>query len=153
MWEKIDTWVGKTLFVPIIIRICQKLKCTQQHFHRAAWALAWLTMLYFAESLGWIILIGLIALVSVISLALAPDRALPQGTTSRFWRMMWLALLMLDAAGITLDLTVGANAYDRHLAVVHILILFAEYAATIKTIPPLEDRERVGKLAPAKRSA
>ena len=153
MWEKIDTWVGKTLFVPIIIRICQKTGINQYYFHRICWALAWFIWLYRSDSIFLTVLCSFFAMFAIIGLALWPDS--PKGVTSmRFLRMMWLVLLCLNLVDPVLHVMFGEGIRVHGSGIItNVSILFAEYAATIKTIPPLEDKVRVGRLAPAKRSA
>lgn len=135
MLERVDTWVGKTLFVPIIIRACQWLGVSQYRVHRVLWVVAFLVAFCFAHSTVYKIIIGCVAVLICL------DAASPNGdrpaVPQRWVRLLLLGFLALDAVHI-----------DKH-ALVNIVALFAEYAATITTIPPL-NLERRWKLADAR---
>jgi len=57
----IDLWVGKTLFVPPIIKLCQLTGQTQFAVSRLFWFIAALDQLRVAETLGQKIIAGLSA--------------------------------------------------------------------------------------------
>lgn len=135
MIERIDTWIGKTMFVPLIIRICQLFGCTQHRFHRVCWFIACLVAFYFTDSLPEKLCFGVAALWYCMRAATMGD-----DVPTKSW--MWFRLLM--AALTPLDLM----HLDRIAC--DVLVLFAEYASTIRTIPPLETRERQGAYRPVR---
>lgn len=146
--RRLDKWIGSKLFVPIIIRICQLTGITQYQFYRWAWILAILTVLYFHGGTKpwpwWALMIGG-AVGFTVFLALRPDHPTDGHP---FLRKIILALEPLHAV------LHGLSAYDKHVLTLGcingMMILFAEYALTIKTIPPRETEAREGKRALAK---
>jgi hypothetical protein len=50
---------------------------------------------------------------------------------------------------VVLDLALGAASNDWRGVEIWVLVLFAEYAATIRTIPPEEKRSRKAKRSEA----
>ena len=51
MFTEIDHWIGRTLFVPLIIRLCQLTRQTQFALSRLFWFIAALDGFYRAERL------------------------------------------------------------------------------------------------------
>ncbi|QUT05189.1 hypothetical protein KFK14_19660 [Sphingobium phenoxybenzoativorans] len=127
-----DLWVGKTLFVPIIVRVCQATRQSQYAVARALWLTAGLWILYHAE--GWLdrVLTALLCLLLMFSAGLRAD--LPRLSLLGF-RVLWWVLLIID-------LLAWIEGKREHFPLSDILILFAEYAATITTIPPRDTRKR-----------
>jgi hypothetical protein len=140
MFERIDTWIGKTLFVPLIIRICQHLGCTQYRVNRVCWFIAALVGFYFAHSVAMKVFSGVFAILCCLTAGSANAH---YPTVS--WRWFRLSVLALLAVDVFVRRDWGI-AYDT-------LVLFAEYASTIRTIPPLEAgrKQRAYKPAMAKR--
>jgi hypothetical protein len=140
MLRRIDAWIGKTLFVPIIIRICQRFKMTQYAFHRYCWFYACLHGLYFADD--WIgkVIFGIGAPVMCLMSAMFADVAISETRWFRYF-------ILLTAPWFVLPEALFGENYEK--AVYTLVVLFAEYATTIKTIPPLEAKERAvkGKVA------
>lgn len=149
MWTKIDSWIGKTLFVPIIIRICQRLRITQNVFASYAWMIAVMTLL--TDTLphdvgGWIVygLLVVMAVAMIIRAAMAPEMI--SGNSSSFRLLIYMMGIGVVYIPDIMNHTFGIS----HLY--SIFVLFAEYAKTIKTIPPLEDKKeaKAPKLVKAK---
>ncbi|WP_313229168.1 hypothetical protein [Sphingobium yanoikuyae] len=133
--SRLDAWLGKTLFHPPIILACQITRQTQYAMNRALWFFAACHATYYAQGENW----GVVAimwawvLVTFIAATVAPDVPTKSFGVGRF--IMWLLFAMgVSTACITGELTDGT--------VRTLIILFAEYAATIKTIPPRRKREK-----------
>ena len=127
-FTKIDAWVGKTLFIPPIIKLCQLTRQTQFAVSRMFWFIAALDAFYRAETLFSSILWGG---MSVLMMITATQRADSPTSSFMFFRMLAVLLLALDlvAAAIT-GIWAGVEFW--------LFILAAEYAATIRTLPPQE---------------
>lgn len=127
----IDVWIGKTLFVPPIVRFCQATRQSQYAVSRLFWFVTALDQLRIATSLGTQIIAGLFSLFMMFT---ASFRADIPAFSMRWFRMMALVLLALDVfSGVVSGAWKGVEIW--------VLVLFAEYAATIDTIPPIEDRK------------
>jgi hypothetical protein len=137
--REVDAWLGKTLFIPIIIRICQLTGQSQFAISRLLWFLAGLYLLYYTTGFWGRILMGALCFVLMLSASLRAD--MPKEGT--LWlRLFWWFCLVSDGLRIFSGDPTARIASD-------ILILFAEYAITIKTIPPQEKRSRIKKEAEA----
>jgi hypothetical protein len=132
MLSRIDLWIGKTLFIPIIIRACQRFGVTQYAMHRMLWFVACLHGLYYAEDWIGYIVFGLGSLIMCLSAALIPN-----WPVSSF---LWFRMLVLVSVPVIAPLVITGRNY--HTIFYTLFVLFAEYAATIRTIPPLEVKER-----------
>ncbi len=143
VFYRADAWIGKALLVPPIVRFCQWSGRSQYWLHNHLWLLALLLFCGAAMAKGSDVFAGIFFVLFMrVAWATAknPDRAFPSSTWFR------LALVALEAnhtfahalgkpfllAGTDVDLSCG-NGF---------LMLIAEYAATIKTIPPLETEAR-----------
>lgn len=125
---EIDQWTGKTLFVPPIIKLCQVTRQSQFAVARLFWFIAALDGLYNAETLvGKTLWAG----ISVVMMFTAARRADRPTASFRFFRLLGIMLLVLN---------ILRGAATREWAGVEfwILVLIAEYASTIRTIPPLQ---------------
>lgn len=132
----LDVWIGKTLFVPPIVKICQVTRQSQYAVSRLFWFITALDQLRIATSLTSQIIAGLFSLFMMFTASFRAD--LP-AFSMRWFRMMALALLVLDV--------VSSLASGRWRGVeIWVLVLFAEYAATITNVPPAEDRKRAANL-------
>ena len=125
-----DVWVGKTLFVPPIIKLCQVTRQSQFAVSRLLWFITALDQLRIATSLASQIIAGLFSLFMMVS---ASFRADMPAFSMRWFRMMALAFLVLDIVS-----SVGSGQWKG--IEIWLLVLFAEYAATIDRIPPAEDK-------------
>ena len=134
-FEAIDLWIGKTLFVPPIVRFCQWTRQSQFAASRLFWFVAALDGLYRADTFFSALLFGGLSIVMMVTASLRADAP----TRSSMWfRMLALLFLVLDvAAGAVTGKWAGTEFW--------VLVLIAEYAATIRTIPPLEARKRAAQ--------
>ncbi len=134
----IDLWIGKTLFVPPIIRLCQLTGQSQFAISRLFWFIATLDGFYRAETLVSSVIFGGMSVVMMLTASLRADMP----TRSSVWFRM-LALVFF-----ALDLLQGAKTGEWLGTEFWIFVLIAEYAATIRTIPPRETK-KAGKAARA----
>lgn len=138
----IDLWVGKTLFVPLIIKFCQITRQSQYAVSRLFWFITALDQLRIATTLTSQIIAGLF---SVFMMFTASTRADMPAFSMAWFRMVALVFLALDVfSGIISGAWRGVEIW--------LLVLFAEYAATITTVPPREDRKATRKLRPGEAS-
>lgn len=138
MIARLDLWLGKYLFQPPIILLCQSTGMTQYALHRYLW---WAVTLYLIWRLDsdshwlWKSLLILVGITQTIGAGLSPDRAV----TGSDWIRRFLVVM-----GLVELVTVSFGKPPSF----HLLpMLFAEYALTIKTIPPREKKkaERVSR--------
>ena len=131
-----DVWVGKTLFVPPIIKFCQITRQSQYAVSRLFWFITALDQLRIATSLTSQIIAGLFSLFMMFTATLRADMP---AFSMRWFRMMALAFLALDiASSLTSGTWKGVEIW--------VFVLFAEYAATITNIPPAENKKRAAAL-------
>jgi len=127
----IDKWVGQTLFIPAIIKLCQVSGQSQFAICRLFWFIVALDQLRIAETLTGQIVAGIFSILMMLSASLRADMP---AYSMRGFRIIAMALLALDVFH-------GAASGDWLGVEIWVLILFAEYAATIRTIPPKEERK------------
>jgi hypothetical protein len=140
IFDQIDQWIGKTLFVPPIIKLCQLTRQSQFAISRLFWFIAALDGFYRAETLFGSVLWGG---MSVFMMITASRRADHPTVSFMFFRMLALVFLVFDLAkGVTTGAWAGAEFW--------IFVLVAEYAATIRTVPPREASKSASKAAAAK---
>ena len=125
-FAKVDHWIGRTLFVPPIVKLCQLTRQSQFAVSRLFWFIAALDGLYRAASLFGAILWGVISLAMMVSAAWRAD-----SPTASFMFFRLLAMLFL-----VLDVLKGAVTGEWAGFEFWIFVLVAEYAALIRTIPP-----------------
>ena len=128
MFSKLDAWVGKTLFVPPIIKFCQLTGQSQFAVSRLFWFVAALDAFYYAETLFSSVLWGG---MSVVMMVTAVRRADSPTASFMFFRLLALSMFLLDVL-------LSATSGEWEGAEFWLFILVAEYAATIRTIPPPE---------------
>ena len=135
---RFDTWIGLKLFHPIIIFICQITKQTQYAFSRSLWFMYWVIYLYYNDSVIWQTIAFVCALGGLIGLGMFPDKPVKSYGWVRlaFWIIFIVNLIPTSFISLY---TIGIT----------ILLLFAEYALTIKTIPPRKKKEKLGKVSNA----
>lgn len=131
-FTKIDAWVGKTLFIPPIIKLCQVTRQSQFAVSRLFWFIAALDGFYRAETLFSSILWGGLSVFMMIT---ATRRADSPTASFMFFRMLGLLFLVL---GLVKAAAIGEWAGVEFW----VLVLIAEYAATIRTVPPKEESKR-----------
>jgi hypothetical protein len=128
LFAKIDAWVGKTLFIPPIIKLCQVTRQSQFAVSRLFWFVAALDGFYHAETLFSSVLWGGMSLVMMVS---ASRRADNPTNSFMFFRLLGMVFLAMDLLrAVVVGEWAGAEFW--------IFVLVAEYAATIRTIPPSE---------------
>ena len=125
-FASIDHWIGKTLFVPLIVKLCRATRQTQFAVARAFWFFAALDGFYHADTVFGSVLWGGVSLIMMVTATRRADRP----TRS----MMWFRLLAL--AALILDVVVGIGTGDWAGIEFWVLVLIAEYASTIVNIPP-----------------
>ena len=136
MLTELDAWLGKTLFQPPIIKLCQLTRQSQFAVSRLFWFIAALDGFWRSDTLLSSVIFGALSIVMMLTASLRAD--LP--TRSSFlMRMVALLLLFLDLIG-------GAATGKWAGTEFWLFVLIAEYAATIRTIPPLDASK---KTAPA----
>lgn len=136
-FAKIDHWIGKTLFVPPIIKLCQLTRQSQFAVSRLFWFIAALDGFYRADTLFTSILWGG---VSVFMMITASQRADSPTGSFMFFRMLGVVFLAFD-------LLKGAVTGEWAGSEFWIFVLIAEYAATIRTVPPRETTKAAVKAA------
>ena len=139
-FTKIDLWIGKTLFVPPIIKLCQLTRQSQFAVSRLFWFIAALDGFYHADTLFSSVLWGGMSIVMMIT---ASQRADSPTVSFMFFRLLGVVFLALDVVK-------GAVTGEWAGTEFWIFVLVAEYAATIRTIPPRETSKAAAK-APAVR--
>lgn len=127
-FKKIDHWIGKTLFVPPIIKLCQLTRQSQFAVSRLFWFIAALDGFYWADSLFGSVLWGGLSIVMMVSAAWRSDTP-----TSSF-----MFFRLLAAFALIMGLLTSMAASEWSGVEFWIFVLVAEYAATIRTIPPSE---------------
>jgi len=135
--SKIDHWIGKTLFIPPIVRFCQLTRQSQFAVSRLFWFIAALDGLYRAETLFGSILWGGISIVMMVS---AGWRADMPTRSSMFFRLLAAFLFVAE-------LFKGATSGEWAGAEFWVFVLVAEYAAIIRTIPSREAAEPAVKVS------
>lgn len=127
----IDRWIGQTLFVPPIIKLCQLTRQSQFAVSRLFWFIAAMDGFYRADTLVSSVLFGVMSLFMMLTASLRADMP----TRSSVWfRMFALAFLGLD-------LIKGAVTGAWSGTEFWVFVLIAEYAASIRTVPPREGRK------------
>lgn len=92
-FAKIDTWIGKTLFIPPIIKLCQVTRQSQFAVSRVFWFIAALDGFYRAETLFSSILWGGMSVMMMIT---ATKRADLPTASFLFFRMLGILFLIFD---------------------------------------------------------
>ena len=123
---KVDQWVGKTLFVPPIIKFCQLTRQSQFACSRLFWFISALDGFYRAETMFSSILWGS---MSVFMMLTATRRADDPTQSFIFFRLLGIVFLVFDVVTGVLNGKLGGSEF-------WLFVLIGEYAATIRTIPP-----------------
>jgi hypothetical protein len=129
---RVDRWIGTTLFVPPIVKLCQRTGQTQYAVSRLFWFLAALDGLYRSDTLVSAIMFGAMSVFMMLTASLRADWPT---RSSMMFRMLSLAFLVLD-------LVQGAVKGEWAGLEFWLIVLAAEYAASIRTIPPAEATAR-----------
>lgn len=135
--KRLDLWLGKNLFQPPIILLCQLTGMTQYAVHRYLW---WAIVAYaiwgIKPSDHWAIktILIILGVSQTVSAGLFPDR--PSNDSP------WLRYLFIPVLAIEL---IASAILVTFPSLVLVGALFAEYALTIKTIPPRNTKEAAVK--------
>ena len=125
-FTRIDRWIGSTLFLPPIIKFCQLTRQTQFAVSRLFWFVAALDGFYRADNLFSSVLWGAMSIVMMVT---ASRRADHPTQSFVFFRLLAVAFFALDVlTAITNGRWAGTEFW--------VFVLIAEYAATIRIIPP-----------------
>ena len=127
-FAKLDAWIGKTLFIPPIIKLCQLTRQTQFAVSRLFWFIAALDGFYRADTLFSSILWGGLSVVMMITATKRVDRPTASFMFLRLLSLLFLVIDVIEAA--TTGKWAGVEFW--------VFVLIAEYAATVRTIPPTE---------------
>lgn len=138
-FQKLDHWIGKTLFVPPIIKFCQLTRQTQFAAARLFWFLAACDGFYHADTLIGSIFWGAISVAMMVSAAWRADSPT---ASFMFFRLLAAFLLFIDVIRSAVTSEWAGTEF-------WIFVLVAEYAATIRTIPPRCARKLVRKVSRA----
>lgn len=139
-FAKMDQWIGKTLFVPPIIKLCQLTRQSQFAVSRLFWFIAALDGFYRADTPFSSVLWGGISIFMMITAARRADRP-----TASFMAFRLLAVVFL-----AIDLVKGAISGGWAGSEFWLFVLIAEYAATIRTLPPVEASKSAAKASVAR---
>jgi hypothetical protein len=135
LFSKIDSWIGRTLFVPPIIKLCQLTRQSQFAVSRLFWFVAALDGFYHAETLFSSILWGG---MSALMMFTATQRADHPTTSFMFLRLLAVVFFAVDVLkGSLTGEWAGIEFWP--------LVLVAEYASTIRVVPPREDAKVAAK--------
>jgi hypothetical protein len=131
--REIDAWIGKTLFHPLIIVVCQMMNWTQYRF--AQFTYLFVMMVMFFTSSSWIgyLLFGFQSMMAMMHIVYLPDKSVGESLGGR---MFWMGLLI----GCSWAYAIGASDALLPLVWLSIGMLTRQYALTIKTIPPREQK-------------
>jgi hypothetical protein len=149
MFARIDHWIGKEIFHPPIILLCQLTGISQRAVARYGWMLAaWtLVMRISFEGIGdWIfsIIAILVTFLETARAAMTPDAPTLRND---LLRRIILIFTVMDIVGLAIGTAQhGFRGFSWNHAW-DLFALIAEYAKTIETIPPRE----VKRSAAAKR--
>ncbi|QGN56423.1 hypothetical protein GKE62_11205 [Novosphingobium sp. Gsoil 351] len=139
-FAKVDHWIGRTLFFPPTIKLCQLTRQSQFAVSRMFWFIAALDGFYLAETLFGSVLWGGMSAIMMIG---ATRRADVPTISFLFFRLLAIAFLVLDfVKGVTTVEWAGIEFW--------LFVLTAEYAAIIRTIPPREADKSGRKIVTAK---
>jgi len=158
MIERLDTWVGKTLFIPPIIKFCQLTNMGANRFANYA---AWIGVLCFLYGtmtqdvwtwFDWFLIVGFgfISVVMTIRIGLFPDTEWRGSSMAigRVLRVLFMVVILLAVVGVV---TKGLSSLEWQHAY-FVLALAADYAGMIDRIPPKRKRKKKAtkKLVPVK---
>jgi hypothetical protein len=129
LFQRIDRWIGRTIFVPAISEFCLRTRQTSNAVYRLFWFAATLDGLYRADTPFFIVLYTALSAYMMVNASLNADRK-----TGSFLIMRILAL-----EGFISLFMHGAMSGTWSGVEFWFLVLVAEYAATI-SLPSRGDR-------------
>lgn len=136
MIERLDAWVGRMVFHPPIIATCQRLGTTQHAFSRWVRVLIFVPIAWLLRSIPMALLATLPMFIMSVFVAIHIDRDTPVKAVFEARIVLWAVMLAL-LIGFVQETDIRFIA----LFVIDLGFQFAEYAGTIKTIPPREERK------------
>lgn len=139
----IDRAVGKIL-VPPIVRWCQWSGMSQWRVASGSFMLAFLLDLYGVlnfEPQSWVlaVFVGIICLFYVVQHAINPERQVRTSSGFRTFCVIFFLYMIVDFA-------INQKPMDGILMGVWFFLVLGEYARSIDTIPPREEKQRLGRL-------
>lgn len=121
--------------MPPIIKLCQITRQSQFAIARLFWFIAALDGFYRAETLVSSVLFGVLSLIMMLTASLRAD--MPTNSSVGF-RMLAVAFFLMDVVtGLATGTWRGIEFW--------IFVMIAEYAGSIRTIPPRESRKKAVK--------
>jgi hypothetical protein len=137
---RLDAWVGRALFVPLIVRFCQWSGWSQFAVHNYLYLIgAYMLLAAYIQKGSGGQLAFVLAFVLTWKIGRNPGY---RGEESKFLRRAFLVLEAFHvAAHVTGEPFLLAGPDWDLSCPVSLMWLAAEYARTIKTIPPLEEPE------------
>lgn len=134
--ERIVKFLGKHLFFPVIIRICQWSRCNQYLFYRIMWTLAYLFIAAQNVERGsaWGMAFFIPAFLMCAYVAWVKWDVPSRGSVG-----MTFFFLCLSVITIVIDVLTGGD--PRNGMFNHFLV-FGEFARLIQTIPPTETKKK-----------
>jgi hypothetical protein len=135
----VDVWIGRTLFVPPIILLCRLTRQSQYAVSRLFWFIAALDGFYLSRTWVSFILFGALSVFMMLTASLRADMPTQSVRSVR----------MLAVGALAISVGVGVATGQWHGIEFWVFVLIAEYAATIRTLPPRETKKAPGA-APAR---
>lgn len=163
MFAAYDRFAGRTVFVPLVIRLCRLTGLDQYKLHDYLWLLfywCWFTQVFTNDAhLIWRVVVTFFTMVWTIKVGLRHYTDTPLAVSSPGWaNFQRRALLCLEtyhtgihvlfAMGILGDAWAKTATFDITCPTIW-FALIADYAITIKDLPPAEVEEPEAVPAPA----
>lgn len=136
MLQRLDKWIGKTLFIPLIIKICQKLRITQHCLANHLSMVAMMILCFHFGQYHWLFLVVLtiLAVCEIIIAVFDPNYVMqPSG-----YRTRMIATICVIVIVVSDCLT---EEWDFLLYAFYFCLVTADYAREIDTVPPAEEKE------------
>lgn len=134
---RVDFWIGRTLFVPPIILFCRLTQQSQFAVSRLFWFIAALDGFYQSQTWVSLILFGGLSIFMMLTAALRAD--MPTFSVISIRLLAMTALLIYVGVGVVTAEWTGIEFW--------IFVLIAEYASTIRTLPPRDKQRAPGSRA------
>ena len=128
---RVDFWIGRTLFVPPIILVCRLTRQSQFAVSRLFGFIAALDGFYQSRTWVSLILFGSLSVFMMLTASLRAD--MPTFSVISVRILAIAALIISAGVGVATDQWSGIEFW--------LLVLVAEYAATIGTLPPRETKK------------
>lgn len=134
--ERIIKFLGKHMFFPVIIHVCQWTRCNQYLFYRVMFCLAYLFIAAQAVENGhmWVAAFFIPVFIAAVIITYYKWDVPSQGSVGLTFFFLVCAVIVT-----VLDLAVGHSLKDNLFSY---FALFAEYARLLTTIPPAETKKK-----------